>query len=140
MSIVSFPVLARGLVGWVGEMPDPSAKDGTLSHPLEPSLRPERRVAGRYRIVRFLARGGMGEVYEAEDLELHERIALKTLRTLAGGEGSSESRAIDRFKREVQLARKVTHPNVCRIFDLGVDGSGDARVVFLTMELVDGEP
>lgn len=102
-------------------------------------MRPERLVAGRYRIVRFLARGGMGEVYEAEDLELRERIALKTLRTLFGADGSSESRAIDRFKREVQLARKVTHPNVCRIFDLGVDGTGDARVVFLTMELIGGE-
>ena len=107
-------------------MADANAKSGGPTHPLEPSLPSDTRVAGRYRIVRFLARGGMGEVYEAEDLELHERIALKTLRTLAGSEGSSESRAIDRFKREVQLARKVTHPNVCRIFDLGVEGSGDS--------------
>ncbi|MDB4969246.1 MAG: serine/threonine protein kinase [Myxococcales bacterium] len=120
-------------------MADPSAKGGEAPHPLEPSLRVDRRVAGRYRIVRFLARGGMGEVYEAEDLELNVRIALKTLRTLTGSEGSSESRAIERFKREVQLARKVTHPNVCRIFDLGVEGTGDARVVFLTMELIEGE-
>ncbi|HEX9105220.1 MAG TPA: serine/threonine-protein kinase, partial [Polyangia bacterium] len=119
-------------------MGDANAKPGS-EHPLEPSLAPETRIAGRYRIVRFLARGGMGEVYEAEDLELGVRIALKTLRTLAGSDGSSESRAIDRFKREVQLARKVTHANVCRIFDLGVDAAGDARTVFLTMELVDGE-
>jgi eukaryotic-like serine/threonine-protein kinase len=108
-------------------------------HPLEPSLPGDTRVAGRYRIVRFLARGGMGEVYEAEDLELGVHIALKTLRTLYGSEGSSESRALDRFKREVQMARKVTHPNVCRIFDLGVDQSSETRVVFLTMELLDGE-
>ena len=100
-------------------MGDPNAKSGS-PHPLEPSLPPDSRIAGRYRIVRFLARGGMGEVYEAEDLELGVHIALKTLRTLAGSEGSS-GRAIDRFKREVQLARKVTHGNVCRIFDLGVD-------------------
>src|SRR5438270_468992 len=117
-------------------MGDPNAKSGS-SHPLEPSLAAETRVAGRYRIVRFLARGGMGEVYEAEDLELGEHIALKTLRTLAASSGSSDSRAAyqqaGRFKREVQLARKVTHPNVCRIFDLGVDTSGDARIVFLTM-------
>jgi eukaryotic-like serine/threonine-protein kinase len=119
-------------------MGDPNAKSGS-PHPLEPSLAVDTRVAGRYRIVRFLARGGMGEVYEAEDLELGVHIALKTLRTLAGSDGSSESRAIDRFKREVQLARRVTHPNVCRIFDLGVDQSGETRIVFLTMELVDGE-
>src|SRR3954468_6248083 len=114
-------------------MGDRDAKPEAPRHPLEPSLAVDTRVAGRYRIVRFLARGGMGEVYEAEDLELGVRIALKTLRTLAGSEGSSESRALDRFKREVQLARKVTHPNVCRIFDLGVDPSpvpGAARIVF----------
>ncbi|MCU1279596.1 MAG: serine/threonine protein kinase, partial [bacterium] len=110
-------------------MADADAKTGGTPHPLEPSLPADRRVAARYRIVRFLARGGMGEVYEAEDLELGLHIALKTLRTLAGSEGSSESRALDRFKREVQMARKVTHPNVCRIFDLGVDHSGQARVV-----------
>src|SRR5690348_7330325 len=103
--------------------------DGAAAHPLEPALPEGARVAGRYHIVRFLARGGMGEVYEADDLELGERIALKTLRTLGGSQGSSESRAIDRFKREVQLARRVTHPNVCRIFDLGVDGAGDGRIV-----------
>src|SRR3954464_3690127 len=125
-------------------MADANAKSGGPPHPphpLEPSLPVDRRVAGRYRIVRFLARGGMGEVYEAEDLELGVRIALKTLRTLAGSEGSSESRALDRFKREVQLARKVTHPNVCRIFDLGVHRPIGAKIdmAFLTMELLDGE-
>src|SRR5579862_2902269 len=71
-------------------------------------------VADRFRIIRFLARGGMGEVYEAEDLDLHERVALKFIR----GELLDDPKALERFKREVQLARKVTHPNVCRIFDL----------------------
>lgn len=112
---------------------------GPAPEVLEPALPAGALVAGRYRVVRFLARGGMGEVYEAEDQALGERIALKTLRTLGGSQGSSESRALDRFKREVQLARKVTHPNVCRIFDLGVDEAGGARTVFLTMELLDGE-
>src|SRR3954471_13744278 len=116
-------------------MGDANAKKGGTMHPLEPALAVDTRVAGRYRIVRFLARGGMGEVYEAEDLELGVHIALKTLRTLGGSQGSSESRALDRFKREVQMARRVTHPNVCRIFDLGVDPSTPARIVFLTMEL-----
>ncbi len=72
-------------------------------------------VAQRYRVVRFLAQGGMGEVYEAEDVELRQEVALKTVSAHIGGDPA----AIDRFKREIALARRVTHPNVCRIFDLG---------------------
>src|SRR5262249_57913116 len=80
----------------------------------EPVFRAGDLVADRFRIVRFIARGGMGELYEAEDLELHERVALKTiLSTIAEAE-----RSILLFKREVHLARQVTHPNVCRIFDV----------------------
>ncbi len=93
-------------------------------------------VAGRYRILRFLARGGMGEVYEAEDAELRERVALKTVHPSV----ASEEGAIERFKREIHLARKVTHPNVCRIFDVGYHAAADrAPTVFLTMELLEGE-
>ena len=94
-------------------------------------------VAFRFRIVRYLARGGMGELYEAEDLELRERLALKTiLSTIADSE-----RSISLFKREVHLARQVTHPNVCRIYDVfrhrpqGVEG----KTSFLAMELLHGE-
>lgn len=71
-------------------------------------------LAGRFRIVRFIARGGMGELYEAEDLELRERVALKAMRP----EIAADQEANRRFRREVQLARQVTHPNICRIFDL----------------------
>ncbi len=98
-------------------------------------------VAERFRIIRFLARGGMGEVYEAEDIELHEHVALKSIR----GEQLHDGKALDRFKREVHLARKVTHPNVCRIFDLfrqpayADGGSGPNAVVFVAMELLEGE-
>ncbi len=94
-------------------------------------------VANRYRVVRFIARGGMGEVYEAEDLELRCRVALKTVHAGASG----ESGAIERLKREIQLARRVTHPNVCRIFDVGFHSvTVDAPpLVFLTMELLEGE-
>jgi CheY-like chemotaxis protein/tetratricopeptide (TPR) repeat protein len=107
-----------------------------------PVFRTGEVVADRFRIARFLARGGMGELYEAEDLELHERVALKTiLSTIADDE-----RSILLFKREVHLARQVTHPNVCRIFDVfrhrpsGVEGGGPGNdVVFLAMELLHGE-
>ena len=97
-------------------------------------------VSGRFRVVRFIARGGMGEVYEAEDLELGERVALKTIRE----DIAADERVNQRFRREVQLARKITHPNVCRIFDLfqhqfAGPREGTPPVLFVTMELLTGE-
>ena len=95
----------------------------------------------RFRVIRFIARGGMGELYEAEDIELGERVALKTIRS----EISTDERVHQRFRREVQLARKVTHPNICRIFDLfhhipaASTGIDLPPSVFVTMELLQGE-
>ena len=93
-------------------------------------------VSGRYRVLRFIAAGGMGEVYEADDLELGVRVALKTLRP----EITGDAKALERFKQEIALARKVTHRNVCRIFDVGWhrDQAGPG-VAFLTMEILPGE-
>jgi hypothetical protein len=88
-------------------------------------------VAERYRIVGLLGRGGMGEVYRADDLKLEQPVALKFLPESV--EGDAERLA--RFYNEAKLARQVTHPAVCRVFDIGeVDGH-----VFLSMEYVDGE-
>ncbi len=96
------------------------------------------RLADRYRIVRFIARGGMGEVYEAEDEMLGTRIALKTIAATI----ADNPQAARRLKQEVNMARRITHPNVCRIFDLGVHGGGNERpgatVLFFTMELLTG--
>jgi tetratricopeptide (TPR) repeat protein/tRNA A-37 threonylcarbamoyl transferase component Bud32 len=96
-------------------------------------------VGGRYRVVRFLSAGSMGEVYDVEDLSLHEHVALKTIRA----EVADSPENLARFKRELRMARRVTHPNVCRVFDLGVhrypgDETGDG-LSFLTMELLEGE-
>jgi len=77
----------------------------------------------------------MGEVYEALDQELREHVALKTVRA----EIADDDRAVERLKREILLARKVTHPNVCRIFDVGFHEAQGARIPFLTMELLSGE-
>ncbi|HYO71749.1 MAG TPA: protein kinase, partial [Archangium sp.] len=93
-------------------------------------------VGYRYRIRGLLGRGGMGEVYEAEDLELKERIALKVLRR----ELAERPGALELLKREVALARKVSHPNVCRLFDVGFHLRGTVRIPFLSMELLQGEP
>ena len=88
-------------------------------------------LAGRYRIVALLGKGGMGEVYRAEDLTLEQQVALKFL-----PEGVTEGApAMARFRNEVRIARQVSHPNVCRVYDFGeIDGQ-----VFLSMEYVDGE-
>ncbi|REJ81076.1 MAG: serine/threonine protein kinase [Acidobacteria bacterium] len=93
----------------------------------------------RFKILRFIARGGAGEVYEAFDLELRCPVALKIVRP----EVAQDELAIERFRREIALARQVTHPNVSRIFDVfrhGIDGpSGPEQTLFLTMELLVGE-
>jgi serine/threonine-protein kinase len=88
-------------------------------------------VAGRYRIVALLGRGGMGEVYRANDLAVGQQVALKFL----SAETASNDAARGRFQNEVRIARQVSHPNVCRVYDLGeVEGQ-----LYLSMEYVDGE-
>jgi tetratricopeptide (TPR) repeat protein/tRNA A-37 threonylcarbamoyl transferase component Bud32 len=116
----------------------PPEADAPRSPHIVATFRTGDLLCERFRVVRFIARGGMGELYEAEDLTLGERIALKTIRA----EIAAHERAIQRFRREVQLARKVTHPNICRIFDLfehrPPEGTAGA-VSFVTMELLHGE-
>ena len=93
-------------------------------------------LVGRFRIIKLIGYGGMGEVYEAEDRELSERVALKTLRA----EFLSDPNFLRRFRREVRLARRVGHPNVCRVHDVGRHRRDDgSEVAFLTMELLEGE-
>jgi serine/threonine-protein kinase len=88
-------------------------------------------IGERYRIVALLGRGGMGEVYRAEDLRLTQVVAIKFLPEAL----SRDASALARFHSEVRVARQVSHPNVCRVFDIG-DAEG---IPFLTMEYVDGE-
>src|SRR5271163_1016894 len=92
---------------------------------------PGNVVADRYRVVSLLGHGGMGEVYAADDLKLGQKIALKFL-FLQGGKQQSWR---DQFYAEVRMARQVSHPNVCRVYDVG---ESDGRL-FLSMEFVDGE-
>jgi hypothetical protein len=92
---------------------------------------PGTMLAGRYRIVGLLGRGGMGEVYRAEDLKLGQAVALKFLPK----EVTHRADRLARFHQEVRLARQVSHPNVCRVHDIG---EIDAQH-FLSMEYIDGE-
>jgi predicted Ser/Thr protein kinase len=88
-------------------------------------------IADRYRIVSLLGKGGMGEVFRAEDLKLNQTVALKFLPVAM----TEDEAARERFYQEVRLAREISHANVCRVFDIGeLDGR-----LFLTMEYVDGE-
>ncbi|HVT80454.1 MAG TPA: serine/threonine-protein kinase, partial [Phycisphaerae bacterium] len=105
---------------------------GTVSGIVDPGRFPAgMMVAGRYRIIEMLGRGGMGEVYRADDITLNQSVALKFLPALFG----SDAKWLERFRNEVRLARQVTHPNVCRVFDIG-EYQGEQ---FLSMEYVDGE-
>ena len=85
----------------------------------------------RYRIIALLGKGGMGEVYKAEDLKLSQIVALKFL----AENFTTDTKALERFYGEVRTARQVSHPNVCRVFDIGeMEG-----VHFLSMEFIDGD-
>jgi serine/threonine-protein kinase len=88
-------------------------------------------IAGRYRIAGLLGRGGMGEVYRATDLTLGQAVALKFLPESLG----RDERAVARFYNEVRMARQVTHPNVCRVYDIGAFEG----LHYISMEYVDGE-
>jgi len=109
-----------------------------VGHPGEPSphvFQVGETLAGRFQIVRYIGRGGMGEVYEASDSDLGENVAIKTLRS----EFVSDPAGLRRFKREIQLARKVAHRNVCTVFDIASHRGPGHESTFLSMELLDGE-
>jgi eukaryotic-like serine/threonine-protein kinase len=115
------------------------SETGPLDHPfpytVDPSLPFGMRLCDRFRIGHLLARGGMGEVYRARDEMMREDVALKIIsREIADRPG-----VVDRFRHEVQRARRITHPNVCRIHDLYLHTAADGSVLhFLTMHLLRG--
>ena len=118
--------------------PTPSRSPRSSSNPLTSSdaigggrFTPGQILAERYRIVALAGRGGMGEVFRAEDLTLGQIVAMKFLPERL----SQDAAALSRFHAEVRNARQVSHPNVCRVFDIG-EAEG---TLFLTMEYVDGE-
>lgn len=100
----------------------------------EPALSVNQRLAGRFVIERFIAHGGMGEVYRAFDTELAIPVAIKTLRR----EYARDAAFVDRFRREVQTARSIHGDHLCRIFDIGRDGEGENAIIYISMEFLDG--
>ncbi|MCA9658817.1 MAG: serine/threonine protein kinase [Myxococcales bacterium] len=98
---------------------------------LQGTVRPGQVVAGRFEIIRLLGAGGMGAVYLARDRKLSEEVALKVV----AGLGLSDPGAAERLHREASAARRISHPNVVRLHDIGEEGG----LLFLSMEFVDGE-
>ncbi|HEX8154090.1 MAG TPA: protein kinase, partial [Thermoanaerobaculia bacterium] len=105
-----------------------AAAGASLAHA---DLPPGALFANRYRIESILGRGGMGVVYKANDTQLDEVVAIKTL---PGNVMQQSSEDLERFKREIRLARKITHRNVLRTYDYG-EAEG---VYFISMEFVRG--
>ena len=127
--------------------PEPQSAAGEIDPQADTELRPDgpgssagaaagarfapgEVLADRFRIVSPLGRGGMGEVYRAEDLRLGQTVALKLLPPKV-----TDRVSVERLHQEVRLGRKVSHPNVCRLYDLG-EWNGEP---FVTMEYIDGE-
>jgi serine/threonine-protein kinase len=115
----------------VTSAPTIGAARESVAAPAASSFTPGAIIAGRYRLVALLGRGGMGEVYRADDLTLDQPVALKFLPSSVA-EGDTR---LSQFHNELRVARQVSHKNVCRLYDLG-DANGRR---FLTMEYVDGE-
>ena len=139
--------LARAFAGMLGELREKSGLVDYVSRPAEGRAAVARAsggnaagdgaprsgdlLAGRYELREELGRGAMGVVFRAWDRELGEPLALKLLRAEHAALNPS---ALERFRQELRLARRITHPNVVRTHDLGEDGG----VYFITMELVEG--
>src|SRR5215471_16954119 len=106
--------------------------------PRQSAFSPGDTVAKRFRILRFIAHGGMGEVYEALDIELKQKVALKTVRFGL----LVDATALERFRQEIVVAKRVTHPNVCRTYDLfrhEATKEGESDVLVVSMELLAGQ-
>src|SRR5689334_4744198 len=118
------------------EPTEPGETRPPASHPSSSSavhgrFEPGTRLGTRYRVVGLLGRGGMGEVYRADDLELNQSVALKFLPEKV----ARNPEDLARLRQEVRIARQIAHPNVCRTYDIAeADGQ-----VFVVMEYVDGE-
>lgn len=139
--VASLPLtqVATGVMRSLDTMSEPGSTlriDPTSPAPASPvkaraELAPGQMFAGRYRIDQIIGRGGMGVVYRANDTQLDEPVAIKTLMGEVLGRSPEE---LERFKREIRLARKITHRNVLRTYDYGeADGT-----YFISMEFVRG--
>jgi serine/threonine protein kinase/predicted Zn-dependent protease len=114
--------------------PLPSSKEIPVTETIETptkELTTGSTFAGRYQIIEELGKGGMGKVYKAHDTEIKEKVALKLLKPEIAG----DKKTIERFQNELRFARKISHRNVCRMYDLNKEEGS----YYITMEYVPGE-
>jgi tetratricopeptide (TPR) repeat protein/tRNA A-37 threonylcarbamoyl transferase component Bud32 len=129
-------VACRSCRDTAAERPASASTDAVASPPLRSlsagfRVAPGQRFGDRFTLIEEIGAGGMGQVYKAIDLTLGKTVALKLVRARSG----PQEQTMERFRRELTLAREVTHPNVCRVFDLGqIDGA-----LFISMEYVEGQ-
>lgn len=109
----------------------PAANSFPTSNELDAFRNAVQGISERYEVLGEVGRGGMGVVYRAHDRETDEVIALKALRP----ELAADTSLLERFKRELRLARRITHKNVCRVYDL----HRSSALCFVSMEFVEGE-
>jgi serine/threonine protein kinase/tetratricopeptide (TPR) repeat protein len=128
------PETSRFCAGCGTQLPTPQDHPTVVTEILQAPIREltaGSTFAGRYQIIEELGHGGMGKVYKVQDTDINEKVALKLLRP----EITLDKEAVERFSNELKLARKISHRNVCRMFDLGrAEG-----LSFITMEYVPGE-
>ncbi|MBS0187461.1 MAG: serine/threonine protein kinase [Planctomycetes bacterium] len=113
-----------------GDLLNPPTSPTALSN-----TQPTPDHIGHFRIIRLIGAGGMGDVYEAEQLAPRRRVALKVMRR-----GPRSTDFAKRFEREAQIQASLTHPGIAAVYETGVDTSSGAPVPFLAMELVEGVP
>ena len=102
-----------------------------MDHEVDPKPEFIDRLIGNYRILNKVGSGGMGTVYEAEDIRLRRRVALKLLR-----DGSPvDEQSVQRFRQEVLAASSLNHPHICTVYDAGEDRG----IPYFAMELLDGQ-
>ena len=131
----SDPDLGRELSRLLGADPDGAAfLDTPLARLVSPRLAAGAVLAGRFTLLRPLGQGGLGEVWCARDQSLNDEVAIKMVH-VAG----SAPQDLRRFTREIQLARRISHPAVCRVYEFFEDVTVTPPRAFLTMELLEGE-
>jgi serine/threonine protein kinase len=132
----SLLAVARSLIAGRAAMGDfLEGSAATVSRKSTGALSPGAILADRYLVARLLGAGGMGEVYECRDSDLDESVAIKILRP----EVAEDEALLERFRAELALGRRIQHPNVCRMYELHWTEVSGRRLVFLTMELLNGE-
>ncbi len=131
-SLLVYQAAAGGLIGGAIKQAAGLLANGAAQ---KARFTPGTTLNKRYRVIGLLGKGGMGEVYRADDLKLGQPVALKFLTEKL----SQDKAMLVRFHGEVSMAHRVTHPNVCRVHDIGDLTTSSGNLHFLSMEYVDGE-